>query len=213
MPWAARRHSTTGARQELNLVLPEPPTPLGTYVPAVEAGGLLFVSGMLLVGEQRPVWIGRVGAELTVMEGREAAQLAALNALAVAQAALGSLNRIRRLARLTVHIAAAPDFGEHAAVADGASDLWAVLFKDGAGHARLAVGASSLPAQMVVELELVFELTQLSGARERNVWRRHEDSTGWSSTAGWLTDSWPVCADSIVSCRLRVGRSPTAHMP
>ena len=131
--------------QELNLVLPEPPIPLGTYVPAVEAGGLLFVSGMLPVKEQRRVWIGRVGMEL--------------NGLAVARAALGSLNRIRRLARLTVHIAAAPDFGEHAAVADGASELLAVLFKDGGGHARLAVGASSLPAQMSVELELVFELT------------------------------------------------------
>jgi len=77
----------------------------------------------------------------------------------VARATLGSLNRIRRLARLTVHIAAAPDFGEHAAVADGASELLAGLFKDGGGHARLAVGASSLPAQMPVELELVFELT------------------------------------------------------
>ena len=143
--------------QEMNLVLPEPPKPLGTYVPAVEAGGLLFVSGMLPVKEQR-VWIGRIGTELTVTEGREAAKLAALNGLAVARATLGSLNRIRRLARLTVHIAAAPDFGEHAAVADGAYELLAVLFKDGGGHARLAVGAPSLPAQMPVELELVFEL-------------------------------------------------------
>ena len=76
----------------------------------------------------------------------------------LARAALGSLNRIRRLARLTVHIAAAPEFGEHAAVADGASELLAGLFKDGGGHARLAVGASSLPGHMPVELELVFEL-------------------------------------------------------
>ena len=143
--------------QEMNLVLPEPPKPLGTYLPAVEAGGLLFISGMLPVNEQR-VWIGRIGTELTVTEGREAAKLAALNGLAVARATLGSLNRIRRLVRLTVHIAAAPEFGEHAAVADGASELLAVLFKDGGGHARLAVGASSLPAQTTVELELVFEL-------------------------------------------------------
>lgn len=144
--------------QELNLVFPDPPIPLGTYVPAVEAGGLLFVSGMLPLNQQRRVWTGHVGTDLTVTEGREAAKLAALNGLAVARAALGSLNRIRRLARLTVHIAAAPDFGEHAAVADGASELLAGLFTDGGGHARLAVGASSLPAQMPVELELVFEL-------------------------------------------------------
>ena len=145
--------------QELNLIFPDPPKPLGAYVPAVEAGGLLFVSGMLPVKEERRVWIGRVGADLTVAQGREAAKLAALNGLAVARIALGSLNRIRRLARLTVHIAAAPDFGEHAAVADGASEVLAALFKDGSGHARLAVGASLLPARMPVELELVFELT------------------------------------------------------
>jgi len=145
--------------QELHLVLPEPPTPLGRYVPAVETGRLLFVSGMLPMRNRRPAWIGRVGATLTVAEGREAATLATLNGLAVARAALCSLNRIRRLARLTVHIAAAPDFGEHATVADGASELLAALFPDTCGHARLALGASSLPAQVPVELEMIFELT------------------------------------------------------
>ena len=144
--------------QALNLVLPNPPKPLGIYVPAVEAGGLLFVSGMLPVKEAGGGWIGHVGTELTVAEGREAAKLAAFNGLAVVRATLGSLDRVRRLARLTVHIAAAPDFGEHAAVADGASEIFSAVFKDGGGHARLAVGASSLPAQMPVELELVFEL-------------------------------------------------------
>ena len=114
---------------------------------------------MLPVKEQRRVWTGRIGTDLTVTEGREAAKLATLNGLAVARAALGSLNRIRRLARLTVHIAAVPKFGEHAAVADGASELLAGLFMDGGGHARLAVGAASLPGHMPVELELVFELS------------------------------------------------------
>ena len=142
--------------RELNLVLPDPPKPLGAYVPAVEVDGLLFLSGMLPLKEHRRMWIGRVGTELTVMEGREAARLAALNGLAVARASLGSLDRIRRLVRLTVHIATAPDFSEHAAVADGASELLAALFKDGGGHTRLALGASSLPAQMPVELEFIF---------------------------------------------------------
>jgi enamine deaminase RidA (YjgF/YER057c/UK114 family) len=111
--------------QELNLVLPSPPNPLGAYVPAVEAGGLLFVSGMLPVAKQQPVWTGQLGREFGVAEGCRAAKLAALNGLAVARAALGSLNRIRRLARLTIHIFATPDFGEHAKVADGASELLA----------------------------------------------------------------------------------------
>src|SRR5262249_25499925 len=111
-----------------------------------------------------------IGTELTVTEGRAAAKLVALNGLAVARAALGSLNRIRRLVRLTVHIAAGPDFGEHAAVADGASELLAKLFKDSGGHARLAVGASSLPGHMPVELELVFELA-LPSWQERGTYR------------------------------------------
>jgi enamine deaminase RidA (YjgF/YER057c/UK114 family) len=145
--------------QELNLVLPDPPSPLGAYVSAVDAGGLLFVSGMLPVTKGKPKFTGQVGKELVVTEGRDAAKLAALNGLAVARAVLGSLNRIRRLVRLTVHISAAPDFAEHATVADGASELLAALFKDEGGHARLAVGAASLPAHMPIELELIFELT------------------------------------------------------
>ena len=131
----------------------------GAYVPAVETGRLVFISGMLPTRNQRPAWIGRVGESLTVAEGRDAATLAALNGLAVAHAELGSLNRIRRVVRLTVHIATAPDFGEHAAVADGASELLAALFQEIGGHARLVLGASSLPARMPVELEMIFELT------------------------------------------------------
>lgn len=145
--------------QELNLELPTAPKPLGAYLPAVEAGGFLFVSGMLPVAQHQPVWRGQIGRDLDLQEGREAAKLAALNGLAVARDTLGSLNRIRRLARLTVYISAAPGFNEHAKVADAASELLVAIFQDGGGHARLAVGASSLPAQVPVELELMYELT------------------------------------------------------
>lgn len=144
--------------RELQLILPEPPTPLGAYVPAVAAGGMLFLSGMLPVKDGRPAWAGLVGVELSIDEGRQAARLAALNGLAVAQAKLGSLDRIKRVVRLTVHVAAAPDFSDHAAVADGASTLLAWLFNETDGYTRLAIGASSLPAKMPVELEMIFEL-------------------------------------------------------
>lgn len=144
--------------RELQLILPEPPTPLGAYVPAVAAGGMLFLSGMLPVKDGRPAWAGLVGVELSIDEGRQAARLAALNGLAVAQAKLGSLDHIKRVVRLTVHVAAAPDFSDHAAVADGASTLLAWLFNETDGHTRLAIGASSLPAKMPVELEMIFEL-------------------------------------------------------
>lgn len=144
--------------EELNLALPEPPKPLGAYMPAAEAGGLLFVSGMLPVKEGRPAFIGRVGAELSLEEGRQAARLAALNGLSIARSALGSLNRIARLARLTVYIAGVPDFGDHAVVADEVSGLLASVFDGRGGHARLAIGAMSLPAGMPIELEMIFEL-------------------------------------------------------
>ena len=144
--------------QELQLVLPEPPQPLGTYVPAVVTGSMLFLSGMLPVKDGRPVWTGRVGTELSLDEGRQAARLAALNGLAVAQAELGSLDLIKRVVRVTVHIAGAPDFSNHAAVADGASTLLASVFNETGGHTRLAIGACSLPAKMPVELEMIFEL-------------------------------------------------------
>jgi len=138
--------------------LPEPPKPLGGYVPAVEVGGLLFISGMLPVKDQRPCWTGRVGTELSVDAGRAAARLAALNGLAVAREYLGSLDRIHRVVRLTVHVACSADFGEHAAVADGASDVLSPLFKDFGGHARLALGAVLLPGHMPVELELILAI-------------------------------------------------------
>lgn len=144
--------------ENLNIQLPEPPKPIGAYVPVVETGGLLFISGMLPLKDQRPSWTGRVGAELSVEEGRDAARLAALNGLAVARTYLGSLDRIRRLVRLTLHVACSPEFGEHAAVADGASEVLAALFKDAGGHARLTLGASSLPGHMPVELELIFAI-------------------------------------------------------
>jgi enamine deaminase RidA (YjgF/YER057c/UK114 family) len=125
----------------------------------VEAGGLLFLSGMLPVKEGRPAFIGRVGIEISPEEGRQAARLAALNGLAVARSTLGSLDRIARLVRLVVHIAGATDFGDHANVADGASEMLASVFGQCGSHARLAVGALSLPAHMPIELEMVFELT------------------------------------------------------
>lgn len=142
----------------MQLILPEPPTPLGAYVPAVAAGGMLFLSGMLPVKDGRPAWVGLVGVELSIDEGRQASRLAALNGLAVAQAKLGSVDRIKRVVRLTVHVAAAPDFSDYAAVADGASTLLAWLFNKTDGHTRLAIGAASLPAKMSVELDMIFKL-------------------------------------------------------
>jgi len=142
--------------RRLQLALPQTPRPLGDYVPAVEAGNLLFVSGMLPIKDGAAAFAGRVGQELTIESGRRAAQLAVANALAVARDAVG-LNRLAAVVRLGIHIACAFDFQEHAAVADAASELLNQVF-EGGRHSRLAFGNSSLPGSMPVELELIFLL-------------------------------------------------------
>src|SRR5262249_8117528 len=124
------------------------PRPLGDYVPAVEAANLLFVSGMLPIENGAAAFVGRVGQELTIESGRRAAQLAVVNALAVARDVVG-LNRLAGVVRLGIHVASAFDFQEHAAVADAASVLLNQIF-EGSRHSRLAFGASSLPGSMPV---------------------------------------------------------------
>lgn len=140
----------------LQLALPATPRPLGDYMPAVEAGNLLFVSGMLPIKDGVAAFVGRVGPELTIESGRTAAQLAVANALAVARDTVG-LNRLAGVARLGVHVACAVDFREHAAIADAASELLNQVF-EGGRHSRLAFGNTSLPGGMPVELELIFLL-------------------------------------------------------
>jgi len=140
----------------LRLALPDTPRPLGDYVPAVEAGNLLFVSGMLPVRDGAAAFVGRVGQELTIESGRRAAQLAVVNALAVARDAVG-LNRLAGVVCLGIRVACAFDFEEHAAIADAASELLNRVF-EGGRHSRLAFGSSSLPGGMPVELEVIFLL-------------------------------------------------------
>lgn len=125
-------------------------------MPAVEAGSLLFVSGMLPIEDGVAAFVGRVGEELTLESGLTAAQLAVANALAVARDAVG-LNRLAGVVRLGIHVACAVDFQEHAAIADAASELLNQIFEAG-GHSRLASGNSSLLGGMPVELEVILLL-------------------------------------------------------
>src|SRR5262245_42095272 len=140
--------------------LPAPPQALGAYVTAVQQGNLLFLSGVLPIRDGKAAFVGHLGNELSIADGREAAALATLNALAIAQAALGSLDRVARVIRITVYLATSPAFIDHARVADAASDVLNLAFGQGGGHARLAMGVASLPGGMPVELELVFSLNR-----------------------------------------------------
>jgi len=144
--------------QALGIDLPAAPQPFGTYAEAVRTGNLLFVSGMMPTEGRVVRFTGRIGAELNIDAGREAARVAALNALAVARDHLGSLNKVSRVVRLGVMVATSGDVRDHPKVADGASDLLQEVFGPEKNPCRLVYGVASLPLGVPVELELIFEV-------------------------------------------------------
>jgi enamine deaminase RidA (YjgF/YER057c/UK114 family) len=157
----ANRAQTAGAEQrlkELGITLPVPPTPLGAYVEAVQTGNLLFLSGTLPVEKGGVKFVGRIGGELNLEDGRSAARLAALNALALAREHLGSLDRVTRVVRLGVSLVTTPDFLQHPKVADGASELFASVFGADKMSTRLVLGMATLPLGLSVELEVILEI-------------------------------------------------------
>jgi enamine deaminase RidA (YjgF/YER057c/UK114 family) len=143
---------------DLGIDLPRPPTPLGAYVEAVRSGNLLFLSGTLPVEAGVPKFLGRIGAELSVDDGRRATRLAALNALALAKEHLGSLDRVTRVVRLGVSLVTTPEFREHPKIADAASELLVSVFGADKTSTRLVLGMASLPVGVCVELEVIFEI-------------------------------------------------------
>ncbi len=154
-------HGRAGAEQrlgELGIALPAPPQPFGTYAEAVQTGNLLFLSGMLPTEGRTAKLIGRVGAELDIEAGRKAAQLAALNVLAVARQHLGSLDRVTRIVRLGVSVATVGDFRDQPKVADAASDLLQQVFGQDKSPCRMVYGVASLPLGTPVELEVILEV-------------------------------------------------------
>ena len=148
--------------QSLGIVLPTAPKPFGTYAEAVQTGNLLFLSGMMPTEDGAARFTGRIGAELNSATGREAARLAALNALAVARDHLGSIDKVKRIVRLGVMVATSGDVRDQPAVADGASNLLQEIFGPERNPSRLVYGVASLPLGVPVELELIFEVEQES---------------------------------------------------
>jgi len=143
---------------KLGIHLPDAPTPFGAYVPAVQTGNLLFLSGMLATSGHAATVVGIVGKDLDVKSGREAAYTAALNVLALARKQLSSLDRVSHVVRLGVYIAATPEFTEHPKVADAASELLRDVFGDQTVSSRLVFGVASLPLGSPVELEVILEV-------------------------------------------------------
>lgn len=144
---------------ELGIELPPANAPAGNYVPFVQTGNLLFVSGQIPIVDGKPGFIGRLGDGFGVEDGAAAARVCALALIAQAKAALdGDLDRIARVVKLTGFVAATPDFTDHPKVVNGASDLFAEVFGDAGRHARAAVGMASLPLGVAVEVEAIFEI-------------------------------------------------------
>lgn len=143
---------------ELGITLPVPPEPFGAYAEAMRTGNLLFLSGMLPTEGRSAKFTGRMGAELDTQTMREAAELAALNALAVVRQHLGSLNRVARVVRLGVSMITVGDVRDQPKAADGASELLQSVFGEDKNPCRSVYGVASLPLGAAVELDLIFEV-------------------------------------------------------
>ena len=145
--------------KELGIELPQPTAPLANYVPFTVAGNIVFIAGQICQwnGERRHVV--KLGADISVSEGQQAARLCALNIIAHLKIACGGdLDRVRRCLRLGGFVNCTPDFTDMPQVVNGASDLMVEVFCDAGKHARAAVGSSSLPAGVSVEVEATFEI-------------------------------------------------------
>jgi len=142
--------------RELGIVLPPPRAPLANYVPARRVGNLVYTAGQVSGTAEREIK-GKLGAELNVEQGREAARMCALNCLAALGTVLGSLDEVTQLVRVGVFVNSAAGFGEQPQVANGASDLFVEVFGEAGRHARTAVGVNELPAGFSVEVELIVE--------------------------------------------------------
>ncbi len=142
----------------LGLSLPDAPQPVANYAPTLRSGDLLFVSGQVSKGGDGAIFAGVVGAGLTVEQGQAAARLCALNILAQAKAALGSLGNIAQVLRLTGFVAAAADFADHPKVVNGASDLMVAVLCDAGRHTRSAVGVASLPMGAADEIDAILKV-------------------------------------------------------
>ena len=146
--------------KELGIVLPAPPAPVANYVNAARAGDLLFLAGKGPTGPDGKDIIGKLGRDLTVEQGYQAARLVAINQIAVLKMELGDLKKVRRIVKVLGMVNSDPAFTDQPAVINGCSDLLVAVFGDRGRHARSAVGMASLPRGIAVEIEMIVEVTE-----------------------------------------------------
>jgi len=145
--------------KELGIQLPTPNAPVANYVPYVVSGKLVFISGQVTIAPDGLKYVGKLGAEISLDDGKAAAKLCAVNLLAQLKAACGGdLDKVKRCLRLGVFVNATPDFTQHPEVGNGASDLIVAALGEAGKHSRAATGAGSLPRGVAVEVDGVFEI-------------------------------------------------------
>lgn len=142
----------------LSITLPVAASPAANYVPTVQSGNMLYISGQLPMENGKIAVTGQLGAGVHTAEGQRAAELCAINILAQAQAALGDLGRIVRVVKITVLVSSTADYYEHHLVANGASNLLVGVLGEAGKHARAAVGMAALPLNAAVEIDAVMEV-------------------------------------------------------
>ena len=143
----------------LGIELPAPPKAVANYVPAVRSGNLVFLAGQGPLVDGKPAVTGKVGGELTEQDGYKAARMTILNSLAALRAEIGSLDRVRRIVKVTGWVNSAPGFSRQPFVVNGASDLLVQIFGEAGRHARTAVSANELPFNIPVEIEMIVEVS------------------------------------------------------
>ncbi len=142
----------------LGFTLPEAPTPLAAYVPALVSGNLVFTAGQIPMHEGKLLYSGKVGKDISSEEGIKAAEICALNCLSVIKKEIGELEKIKRVVKVTVFVNSSEGFTDQPKVANGASELLVKIFEEKGKHVRSAVGVNELPINASVEIEMIVEI-------------------------------------------------------
>ena len=143
--------------QALGITLPPVATPAAAYVPFVQTGSLIFISGHIARRDGQP-WVGQLGASMTTAEGQAAARAIAIDLMGTLQAAVGDLSRVKRIVKLVSLVNSTPTFTEHHLVTNGCSELLGQVFGAAGAHARSAFGVAQLPLGACVEIEMIAEV-------------------------------------------------------
>jgi len=144
---------------ELGLTLPNAVAPAANYVPARRSGNMIYIAGQVPTADGKDQFVGKLGRDVSIEDGQKAARLCAINILAQLRQALGgSLDSVVGCVRLGGFVNATPEFGDQPKVINGASDLMVAVFGDAGRHARAAVGCASLPRNVAVEVDAIFEV-------------------------------------------------------